>query len=96
MSEYLDTLVARSFARKPGNEQGDARVPVSSPRPGGEAGIAPFRTAVEQASSMPGVKDPSARAIISEIGIDRSRFATNAASHFNCTAACGASTGGAL
>jgi transposase len=43
-----------------------------------EAGIAPFRTAVEQVSSIPGVKDLSARAIISEIGIDMSRFATDA------------------
>ena len=43
-----------------------------------EAGIAPFRTAVEQVTSIPGVKDLSARAIISEIGIDMSRFATDA------------------
>ncbi len=43
-----------------------------------EAGIAPFRAAVEQVTSIPGVKDLSARAIISEIGIDMSRFATDA------------------
>lgn len=43
-----------------------------------EAGIAPFRTAVEQVISIPGVKDVSARAIISEIGIDMSHFATDA------------------
>jgi transposase len=41
-----------------------------------EAAIAPFRTAVEQLSS--GVKQLSARAILSEIGIDMSRFATDA------------------
>ena len=43
-----------------------------------EIGIAPFRTAVEQVTSIPGVKDLSARAILSEIGIDMSRFATDA------------------
>jgi transposase len=43
-----------------------------------EAGIAPFRTAVEQMSTIPGVKDLSARTILSEIGIDMSRFATDA------------------
>jgi transposase len=43
-----------------------------------EAGIAPFRTAVEQVTSIPGVKDLSARAILSEIGIDMSRFVTDA------------------
>ena len=43
-----------------------------------ETGIAPFRTAVEQVTSIPGVKDLSARAILSEIGIDMSRFATDA------------------
>ena len=43
-----------------------------------EVGIAPFRTAVEQVTSVPGVKDLSARAIISEIGIDMSRFPTDA------------------
>jgi transposase len=43
-----------------------------------EAGIAPFRTAVEQVTSIPGVKDLSARAILSEIGIDMSRFPSDA------------------
>jgi len=43
-----------------------------------EASIAPFRTAVEQVSSVPGVKDLGARVIISEIGTDMSRFATDA------------------
>jgi transposase len=43
-----------------------------------EASIAPFRTAIEQMSSIPGVKHLSARAILSEIGIDMSRFATDA------------------
>jgi len=39
-----------------------------------EAGIQPFRSAVEQVVSIPGVKDLSARQILSEIGIDMSRF----------------------
>jgi transposase len=39
-----------------------------------EAGIQPFRTAVEQVVSIPGVKDLAARTILSEIGIDMSRF----------------------
>ena len=43
-----------------------------------EAGIAPFRAAVEQVTSIPGVKNLGARTIISEIGIDMSRFATDA------------------
>jgi transposase len=43
-----------------------------------ETGIAPFRTAVEQVTSIPGVKNLSARAILSEIGIDMSRFPTDA------------------
>ena len=43
-----------------------------------EASIAPFRTAVEQVTSIPGVKDLSARAILSEIGIDMSRFPSDA------------------
>src|SRR5215475_7406127 len=43
-----------------------------------EAGIAPFRTAVEQVSSIPGIKDLGARLIVSEIGTDMSRFATDA------------------
>jgi transposase len=43
-----------------------------------EADIAPFRVAAEQISSVPGVKALSARVIISEIGIDMSRFPTDA------------------
>ena len=43
-----------------------------------EASIAPFRTAVEQVSSVPGVKDLSAQVIVSEIGTDMSRFASDA------------------
>src|SRR5262245_49786657 len=43
-----------------------------------EASIAPFRTAVEQVSSIPGIKDLGARLIVSEIGTDMSRFATDA------------------
>jgi transposase len=39
-----------------------------------EAAIAPFRTAVEQMSSVPGVKNLAALQIISEIGTDMSRF----------------------
>jgi transposase len=39
-----------------------------------EASLAPFRTAVEQVSSVPGVKDLSAQVIVSEIGTDMSRF----------------------
>jgi transposase len=41
-----------------------------------EAGIAPFRTAIEQISTIPGVKDLSARAILSEIGVDMTRFSS--------------------
>jgi transposase len=43
-----------------------------------EAGIAPFRIAVEQVSSVPGVKALAARQILCEIGTDMSRFATDA------------------
>src|SRR5215468_8919143 len=43
-----------------------------------EVGIAPFRTAVEQVSSIPGIKDLGARLVVSEIGTDMSRFATDA------------------
>ena len=39
-----------------------------------EAGLAPFRTAVEQVSTIPGIKGLGARTILSEIGIDMSRF----------------------
>src|SRR5262249_30098318 len=40
-----------------------------------EAGLAPFRTAVEHVSSVPGVKNLAAVQILSEIGTDMSRFA---------------------
>jgi transposase len=43
-----------------------------------DADIAPFRVAAEQLSSVPGIKALSARAIISEIGIDMTRFPTDA------------------
>jgi len=43
-----------------------------------EADIAPFRVAAEQVSSVPGIKALSARVILSEIGIDMSRFPTDA------------------
>jgi transposase len=43
-----------------------------------EAAIAPFRTAVEQVSSVPGVKNLAALQIISEIGTDMSRFPSDA------------------
>jgi transposase len=43
-----------------------------------EAAIAPFRTAVEQVSSVPGVKNLAALQIISEIGTDMSRFPNDA------------------
>jgi transposase len=45
-----------------------------------ETAIAPFRTAVEQVSSVPGVKNLAALQILSEIGTDMSRFPTDA--HF--------------
>ena len=45
-----------------------------------EAGIAPFRTAVEQVGSVPGVKNLAAQQILSEIGTDMSRFASDAIS----------------
>jgi transposase len=43
-----------------------------------EASIAPFRTAVEQVSTVPGVKNLAALQIISEIGTDMSRFPSDA------------------
>jgi transposase len=43
-----------------------------------EAAIAPFRTAVEQVSTVPGVKNLAALQIISEIGTDMSRFPSDA------------------
>ena len=39
-----------------------------------EAELGPFRTAVEQVTSVPGVKKVAAEVILSEIGIDMSRF----------------------
>jgi transposase len=42
-----------------------------------EATIAPFRTAVEQVTTTPGVKSLAARTILSEIGTDMSRFPTS-------------------
>jgi transposase len=39
-----------------------------------EASIAPFRTAVEQVSTVPGIKSLAAQTILSEIVIDMSRF----------------------
>jgi transposase len=39
-----------------------------------EASIAPFRTAVEQVMTAPGVKSLAARTIVSEIGIDMSQY----------------------
>jgi transposase len=43
-----------------------------------EADLAPFRVAAEQVSSVFGIKALSARAIIAEIGIDMSRFPSDA------------------
>jgi transposase len=43
-----------------------------------EAGIAPFRIAVEQLSSVPGVKTLAAQQILSEIGTDMTRFTSDA------------------
>lgn len=39
-----------------------------------EENLGPFRTAVEQVASIPGIKDLGAQAIVSEIGIDMTRF----------------------
>ena len=39
-----------------------------------EANLGPFRTAVEQIISIPGIKNLGAHVIVSEIGIDMSRF----------------------
>jgi transposase len=43
-----------------------------------KAAIAPFRTAVERVSSVPGIKNLAALQIISEIGTDMSRFPNDA------------------
>jgi transposase len=42
-----------------------------------EASIAPFRTAVEQVRTVPGIKALAAQTILSEIGIDMSRFSSS-------------------
>jgi transposase len=39
-----------------------------------EANLGPFRTAVELITSIPGIKNLGAHVIVSEIGIDMSRF----------------------
>ena len=41
-----------------------------------EAGLAPFRTAIDILTTIPGVGEQVARVIVSEIGIDMSRFPT--------------------
>jgi transposase len=43
-----------------------------------EADLGPFRTAVEQVISIPGIKNLGAQAIVSEIGIDMTRFPSDA------------------
>ena len=43
-----------------------------------EANLGPFRTAVEQVISIPGIKNLGAHVIVSEIGIDMSRFPSDA------------------
>jgi len=43
-----------------------------------DAGLASFRDAVKQLSTIPGVSELSAQVILSEIGVDMSRFATAA------------------
>src|SRR6266700_7309897 len=43
-----------------------------------EANLGPFRTAVDLIMSIPGIKNLSAHVIISEIGIDMSRFPADA------------------
>jgi len=42
-----------------------------------EASIVPFRTAVEQVRTVPGIKSLAAQTILSEIGIDMSRFSSS-------------------
>jgi len=39
-----------------------------------EASLGPFRTAVDLIMSIPGIKNLSAHVVVSEIGIDMSRF----------------------
>jgi transposase len=43
-----------------------------------EANLEPFRTAVELIMSIPGIKNLSAHVIVSEIGMDMSRFSSAA------------------
>ena len=43
-----------------------------------EADLGPFRTAVEQVISIPGIKNLGAQVIVSEIGIDMTRFPSDA------------------
>jgi transposase len=43
-----------------------------------EENLGPFRTAVQQVVSIPGIKDLGAQAIVSEIGIDMTRFPSDA------------------
>jgi transposase len=43
-----------------------------------DANLGPFRTAIEQIISIPGIKNLGAQVIVSEIGIDMSRFASAA------------------
>ena len=43
-----------------------------------EENLGPFRTAVQQVSSIPGIKDLGAQASVSEIGIDMTRFPSDA------------------
>jgi transposase len=42
-----------------------------------EANLDPFRTAIDQLITMPGINSLSARVVVSEIGIDMSRFPTD-------------------
>jgi transposase len=51
-----------------------------------DAGLACFRDAVERLSTIPGISQLSAQVIVSEIGTDMSRFATDA--HLRAWAAC--------
>jgi transposase len=43
-----------------------------------EENLGPFRIAVQQVVSIPGIKDLGAQAIVSEIGIDMTRFPSDA------------------
>jgi transposase len=43
-----------------------------------EENLGPFRTAVQQVASIPGIKDLGAQAIVSEIGIDMTRLPSDA------------------